>query len=76
MTNSMKRKIACITLTAVLLILTGVIPSCSQDSEETIKIGAVYALTGSSALAGKTPRIASCLRSTLSKMNTTSIEPD
>ena len=56
MTNSIKKKNACITLAVVLFILNCAISSCSQDSKETITIGAVYPLTGSSALAGENAR--------------------
>jgi branched-chain amino acid transport system substrate-binding protein len=54
--NSVKKRITGIVLVAVLLILSGTIPSCSQDDEESIKIGAVYPLTGSLALAGENAR--------------------
>jgi len=54
--NSAKKIITGIVLVGVLLILTGAIPSCSQDGEESIKVGAVYPLTGSLALAGDNAR--------------------
>ena len=54
--NSVKKGITGVVLVAVLLILTGAIPSCSQDGEESIKVGAIYPLTGSLALAGENAR--------------------
>lgn len=54
--HSVKKEITSVVLVAVLLILTGTIPSCSQDGEESIKVGAIYPLTGSLALAGENAR--------------------
>jgi len=54
--NSVKKRITGIVIVAVLLILTGTISSCSQDGQESIKIGAVYPLTGSLALTGENAR--------------------
>lgn len=54
--NSAKKIITGIFLVSVLLILTGAILSCSQDGKESIKVGAVYPLTGSLALTGDNAR--------------------
>ena len=54
--NSANKIIIGIVLAAVLLILSGTIPSFSQDGEESIKVGAVYPLTGSLAFPGDNAR--------------------
>lgn len=50
--NSQAKKIVSVVLTALLLILVGMVSGCAKKAEETIKIGAIYPLTGSLATTG------------------------